>query len=142
MIPYAIPRAFIHHSFISKGSWYTMAHISNSSRKQISFSIKCQIEIKFQLEMCAIVYHDPSRHPTGIHSPFIHSQGIMVYYGTHFRFITKTNSISFKMKTNSTSISLKMKTNSISISFNIKINSISNFNFNFILKTNSISILL
>ena len=83
--PLRHPRAFIHHSFISKGSWYTMAHISISSRKQISFSTK------FQLEMCAIVYHDPLRHPTCIHSSFIHSQGIMVYYDTHFRFITKTN---------------------------------------------------
>ena len=96
--------------------------------------------------MCAIVYHDPLRHPAYIHSSFIHSQGIVVYYGTHFRFITKTNSISFNMKTNSISISFNIKTNSISfyiktnsisISFNMKINSISNFNF--ILKTNSIS---
>ena len=113
---------------------YYGTHFNFITKTNFNFN---QIGIKFQIEMCAIVYHDPLHHPAYIHSSFIHSQGIMVYYGTHFRFITKTNSISFNMKTNSISISFNMKTNSISISFNMKINSISNFNF--IPKKNSIS---
>ena len=39
IISCVIPRTFIHHSFVRKGSWYTMAHISDSLRKRIQFHL-------------------------------------------------------------------------------------------------------